>query len=176
MTVCREVLKECSQRTTRRSFPALDSDSSLIFLGRGKTNNRVLHGYGVSEAAKYWTAGDLSDGCAALPIVSSTEQRATWGRRSIVPTAEAPEKTLPSFMHGDEIGRHTADGEGKQAGIRQVVTQQEGAEADAEQLLALRRRAQAEASRREHWCNICGRAFQLTPTEILQHKRSHANG
>ena len=49
------------------------------------------------------------------------------------------------------------------------------AEAGLEQLQLLRRKAQAEASRREFWCNSCGRAFQLTPTEILQHKRTHAS-
>lgn len=45
---------------------------------------------------------------------------------------------------------------------------------DREELLQeLRRKAQAQAARREHWCNVCGRAFMLTLTEILQHKRSH---
>ncbi|BDA42245.1 hypothetical protein COCOBI_03-1320 [Coccomyxa sp. Obi] len=99
-----------------------------------------------------------------------------WGRRSIVTAAEVPKQMLSSSVHGDGKGRHAADGKVKQAGIRHEVTQREDAEADAEQLLALRRRAQAEASRREHWCNVCGRAFQLTPTEILQHKRTHASG
>ena len=96
-----------------------------------------------------------------------------WGRRSVVPAAEAPGQVLSSSpMHG--YG-NTADGGAKQAGIRRELAPQRDAEDDAEQLQALRKRAQAEAFRREHWCNVCGRAFQLTPTEILQHRRTHAS-
>lgn len=164
--------------TTRRTLPALTINLILTCIGQ-ENNQQALHGCRLSEAADMLAAGDLRDErvtLAATALPTSTEERAVWGRRSIVPTAEALEQGMFSSVHGDGNGRHTADGELKQAGIRDEAAQQLDAEDDAEQLLTLRRRAQAEASRREHWCNVCGRAFQLTPTEILQHKRTHANG
>ena len=56
----------------------------------------------------------------------------------------------------------------EQADLHALEQQQE------EQLAVLRRRAHAEAARREHHCTVCGKTFMLTPTEILRHRQSHA--
>lgn len=58
---------------------------------------------------------------------------------------------------------------------REKAERIQAAEEDrADELALLRKRAQAEGMRREHWCSVCGRTFMLTPTEILQHRRSHS--
>ena len=70
------------------------------------------------------------------------------------------------------------DEAGAEAGVSArmgTAEQAEDAEQDkADQLALLRKRAQAEGMRREHWCSVCGKTFMLTPTEILQHRRSHS--
>ncbi|CAL8468067.1 g7606 [Coccomyxa elongata] len=174
----REHLSQCSAARDQASGAAEGQALTVEeMLQAGYELARQSHAPAATQIAT--GLGDLRDGhvaSAATALPTSTEERAVWGRRTIVPTAEASEQGLFSSVHGDGNGRHTADGEVKQAGTRDEVAQQLDAEDDAEQLLTLRRRAQAEASRREHWCNVCGRAFQLTPTEILQHKRTHANG
>ncbi|BDA42246.1 probable ATP-dependent RNA helicase DHX34 [Coccomyxa sp. Obi] len=174
----REHLSQCSAARHKASGAAGgQARTAEEMLQAGYEQARQSHAPATTQTAA--RLGHLSDGSTALAasaLASSSAERAMWGRRSIVSAADVPEQRHFSSGHGDGNDSHKADGEAKQSGVRQEVPQHHDAEVDAEQLSALRRRAQAEASRREHWCNVCGRAFQLTPTEILQHKRTHANG
>jgi hypothetical protein len=74
-------------------------------------------------------------------------------------------------MEGLEEQAGAADREKDEAGRREAEQEQQ-----REELGMLRQRAHAEAARREHWCMTCGKTFMLTPTEILQHRRSHVTG
>ena len=122
---------------------------------------------------------------ADLLLPDSSEEGPLWGRRSkgvagavggIIDRAGTLEgvERVGGRDHAELVGEMGVIG---QPGTTEGAVLERGldrGEAELEQLQVLRRKAQAEASRREHWCNSCGRVFQMTPTEILQHKRTHA--
>lgn len=110
-----------------------------------------------------------------------------WGRRSGAGGMSAPAAVEDAGMTGtgleEDVGMGTIedqDGSEEQAGVierkRREASAERAQQQQEEQLDLLRRRAHAEAARRDHHCMVCGKTFQLTPTEILQHRRSHAAG
>ena len=122
-------------------------------------------------------AAELAQGSVSL----------AWGRRSGGGGVSAPAAVEDAGMTGtgreEDLDTGTVqeqDGSEEQAGDverrRREASAERAEQQQEDQLDMLRKRAHAEAARRDHHCMICGKTFQLTPTEILQHRRSHAAG
>ena len=180
----REHLRGCE--AAQRSLQSSDGGTP-----DGVSSEALLEaGYLPAGPASAGTRERAAAGNDGVDELTQGSRRLKWGRRAgiggsdqaIVGEAERVHAggshkrwsmgppTLADAMEGlDEAGAAAAviprDDDAQRA---------EDAELDrAQQLALLRKRAQAEVMRREHWCSVCGKAFSLTPTEILQHRRSH---